>query len=54
MDYFLGFKKYIEEFTSLLAHKLVEVMLTQSKKFIVFSSLSDLDLEYEVVWSFAQ
>lgn len=49
MDYFLEFKKYSEELTSLLACKSVEEMLTQQKKLIALSCLSGLDLEYEVV-----
>ncbi|KAL2601497.1 hypothetical protein AAZV13_10G171800 [Glycine max] len=51
MDYFLEFKKYTKELTSLLACKSVEEMVTQQNKLIALSQLSSLDSEFEVVRS---
>lgn len=45
MDYFLEFKMYTEELTSLLVYKIVEEMLTQQKKLIALSWLFGVDSE---------
>lgn len=51
MDYFLEFKKYTEELTSLLACQYIKEMLTQQNKLIALSWLSGLDLRHKVIRS---